>query len=70
MSTSLYLITNSKLTGNETKADWEIIASKLSKLNWDTTSYMNANNETIKEYGNWKYDVENEIDYTFNVDFS
>ena len=70
MATSLYLITNSKLTGKETQKDWERIVGKLDQLKMDTTSYVNAQNEIVKEYGSWSYDIEHEEEYlTFNVDF-
>ena len=69
MATSLYLITNSKLTGKETQKDWERIVGKLDQLKMDTTSYVNAQNEIVKEYGSWSYDIEHEEeDLTFNVD--
>ena len=70
MATSLYLITNSKLTGKETQKDWERIVGKLDQLKMDTTSYVNAQNEIVKEHGSWSYDIEHEEEYlTFNVDF-
>ncbi len=69
MATGLYLITNSKLTGKETQKDWERIVGKLDQLKMDTTSYVNAQNEIVKEYGSWSYDIEHEEeDLTFNVD--
>jgi len=71
MSTSLYLITNTKLTGNETKKDWDLILEKLKQLNFETTSYTNANFETIKETGDWRYEFDgNEADgFPFHVEF-
>ncbi len=69
MATGLYLITNSKLTGKETQKDWERIVDKLDQLKMDTTSYVNAQNEIVKEYGSWSYNIEHEEeDLTFNVD--
>lgn len=71
MATDLYLITNSKLTGKETQKDWGKIVSELDQLQIDTTSYINANNEIIKTYGSWSYEIElEEEDYPFNVDFN
>jgi len=58
MATSLYLITNSKLTGKETQKDWDRIVHELTQLQMNTTSYINAKNEIIKEYGNWSYELE------------
>ncbi|NLA24193.1 MAG: hypothetical protein GX879_04425 [Bacteroidales bacterium] len=70
MATRLYLITNSKLTGKETKNDWERIVCKLSELPMDTTSYINAKYEIIKEYGSWSYEIELEREaQPFNVNF-
>lgn len=71
MATSLSLITNSKLTGKETRKDWDRIVIELNQLQMDTTSYVNANNEIIKEYGSWCYEIEAEDeDFPFNVAFS
>ena len=71
MATSLYLITNSKLTVKEIQKDLDRIVNELNELQMDTTSCINANNEIIKEYGSWKYEIEQEEeDYPFNVDFS
>jgi hypothetical protein len=71
MGTSLYIITNSKLTGKETQKDWERISSELNQLQMDTTSFFNANSEIIKEYGSWSYDIEQEEGgLLFNVDFN
>jgi len=36
----------------------------------DTTSFINADNEIIKETGDWDYEVEEDPEYPFNVDFS
>lgn len=70
MGTSLHLITNSRLTGKETQKDWDKIVNELNQLKMDTTSYVNANNEIIKEYGHWDYEIEvEEEDLPFNVDF-
>jgi hypothetical protein len=70
VATSLYLITNSKLTGKETQKDWDRIVHELAQLQMDTTSYINAKNEIIKEYGNWSYEVEQqEEDRPIIVDF-
>lgn len=69
MSTNLYVITNSTLTGNETQEDWENIVKQLKKLNIDTTSFVNANNEIIKEYGNWCHRVDDDEDDPLNVSF-
>lgn len=70
MATSLYLITNSKLTGKETQNDWDRIVNELNQLNMDTTSFINAKNEIVKEYGSWSYEIEqDEEDLPFNVDF-
>lgn len=71
MATSLYLITDSKLTGKEDQNDWKKIIRDLNQLQMDTTSYVNAKNEIIKEYGSWSYEIEEEDeDIPFNVDFS
>ena len=35
----------------------------------DTTSYVNAKNEIIKEHGNWGFEIEEEEDFPFNVNF-
>ena len=69
MSTSLYLITNSKLSGNETEKDWEKMVSELSQLNLQTTSYVNENNHIIEQYGDWSYRIDNFEDDPFCVDF-
>lgn len=69
MATSLLLITNSKLTGKKTQKDWERIVDELEQLQLDTTSYVNAKNEIIKEQGNWSFEIEEEEDYPFNVNF-
>lgn len=69
MGTSLILITNSKLTGKETQKDWDRIVRELEQLQMDTTSYVNAKNEIIKEQGNWSFEIEEEEDYPFNVNF-
>lgn len=69
MATSLLLITNSKLTGKETQKDWDRIVRELEQLQMDTTSYVNAKNEIIKEHGNWGFEIEEEEDFPFNVNF-
>lgn len=70
MATSLYLITNSKLTGKETLKDWDRIASELYQLQLGTTSIVNEQNRIIKEYGGWTYEIEPQQDgVPFNVDF-
>ena len=69
MATSLYLITNSKLTGNETQSDWERIVNELRQLNMDTTSYLERG-RWVKETGDWNYEIEEEDkNYPFNVEF-
>lgn len=71
MSTTLYLITNSKLSGKESHKDWEQIVHELNQLNMDTTSYLNAQNERVKEHGDWSYRIEDkDEDFPFNVDFN
>lgn len=70
MATSLYLITNSKLTGKETPKEWDRIVGELNQLQIDTTSYVNVKNEFIKEYGSWSYKIEKEEEnLPFEVDF-
>lgn len=69
MATSLYLITNAKLSGKETEKDWENIVHELDKLGMDTTSFITAKNEIVKEYGSWEYEIEQIDDFPFNVDF-
>lgn len=69
MGTSLILITDSDLTGKETQKDWERIVDELEQLQLDTTSYVNAKNEIIKEHGNWSFEIEEEGNYPFNVNF-
>lgn len=61
MSTSLILITNSELTGKETTKDWEKILRELKALQMDTTTYVNANNERIKESGDWEIHIDADI---------
>jgi len=68
MATSLYLITNSKLTGNETQSDWNRIVNELQQLNMDTTSYFEKG-RLVKETGDWNYKIEEEGNNLFNVDF-
>lgn len=68
MGTSLYLITNSKLTGKETNEDWVRIVNKLQQLQMKTTSYFNSKHELIKEEGDWNYYIYEE-DAIFNVSF-
>lgn len=71
MATNLYLITNSKLTGKETKKDWERILNELEQLQMNTTTYSNINNEIIREEGSWDYEIElEEKDYPFNIYFN
>lgn len=71
MGTSLSILTNSKLTGNETIADCEVILKKLKNLKLTTTSYRNAKNETIKESGDWSYELFDEHEYLpFSIEFS
>ncbi len=69
MATSLYIITNSKLTGNETESDWKSIVKKLNDLNFGTISIVNAEGQIIKKNGNWDFEVEKDEDTPFNVDF-
>lgn len=69
MATSLYLITNSKLTGKEKQDDWNRIVRELNQLKMNTTSYVNGKNEIIKEYGSWTYNIEEDEDIPFNVAF-
>ncbi|MFN2262288.1 MAG: hypothetical protein ABR595_09520 [Psychroflexus sp.] len=69
MSTSLYLITNSKLSGNETEKDWKRIVHELTKLNLSTTSYANAENHIVKEYGDWSYRIDNFEDEPLSIEF-
>lgn len=58
------------MTGKETQKDWDRIVIELNQLQMDTTSIVNANNEIIKEYGSWSYEIEAEDeDFPFNVDF-
>lgn len=70
MGTSLLLLTNSKLTGNETKNDWDRIISQLEQLQLGVASYLNANHEYVEETGSWEYFIELEGKNTpFNVEF-
>lgn len=70
MATSLYLITNSKLTGSETQKDWERIVYELNKMQMTTTSYLDANYKFIKEYGSWSYEIEpEEVIFLSNENF-
>lgn len=71
MATSLYMITNAKLTGKETQKDWQRIVAELQNLQMDTISYFNADNEYIQQKGHWEYQIESEIDrkLPFCVDF-
>ena len=58
------------MTGKETHKDWDRIVSELNQLQMDTTSHVNGQDEIIKEYGSWSYDIElEEEDFPFNVDF-
>ena len=74
MATSLYLITNSKLTGKEIHKDWDRIVNQLEELKMDTTFYVNAKNEIIKQHGSWSYEIDPEDeadeDFPFNVYFT
>lgn len=70
MGTSLYLITNTKLSGNETKKDWELLLQKLKSLKLETTSYVAANNQILKGYGDWEYKINNYEDEPFSVEFT
>jgi hypothetical protein len=69
MGTSLYLITNSKLTGNETQKDWDSILDALKKLNLEKCSYINENKEIIKETGEWYYQILDEEEMPYNICF-
>jgi hypothetical protein len=70
MATSLLLISNTKVKGKEDSKDWERMVRELDGLNMSTTSYVNAQNEVIKEYGTWRYEVQEEEDeIPFTVDF-
>jgi hypothetical protein len=65
MGTDLYAITNSKLTGKETKADWDRILDALKALKLETTSIVGVD-EIIKEEGDWEYEID-PYDEFFNV---
>ncbi|GGF72946.1 hypothetical protein [Wenyingzhuangia marina] len=69
MGTSLYLITNTKLTGEETKKDWNLILEKLKELNLEYTSLIKADGTILKESGDWNYKVNNYKDEPFSVEF-
>ncbi|MFZ4797118.1 MAG: hypothetical protein ACOYMA_06460 [Bacteroidia bacterium] len=69
MGTSLYLITNSKLTGNETQKDWDGILESLKNLNLETNSYLNEKNETVKETGEWYYHIIDEEEMPYHICF-
>ena len=69
MGTSLFLITNAKLTGKETKENWDRIMGELAALRMNTTSCVDANNQIIKEHGNWSYYIDTYEDTAFSVEF-
>ncbi len=76
MSTSLYAITNSKLTGKETVKDYELIVEKLKALKLGKTSHIEytniakGKNKTIKEKGDWNYQIEEKNEYfPYSVSF-
>ncbi len=69
MGTSLYLITNSKLTGNETQKDWDSILGALKNLNLETSSYINERNEIIKESGDWYYQIIDDNEMPYHISF-
>ena len=69
MGTSLYLITNSKLTGNETQKDWDSILEAFKNLNLETSSYRNERNEIIKETGEWYYQIIDDSEMPYNISF-
>lgn len=58
MGTSLFILTNSKLNGNEREADWERIRNQLVALNWEQTSIY-QNGKYIQETGEWVYYLNN-----------
>lgn len=73
MSTSLYILTNSKLKGDETSADFDNILSKLKELKLGKTSYVGSKGNLIQEIGDWSYEIEEdneELEIIYNVSFN
>ena len=73
MSTSLYIITNSKLKGDETSADFDNILSQLKELNLCKTFYEAPKGQLIQEIGDWSYEIEEdneELEIIYNVSFN
>jgi len=72
MSTSLYAITNAKLTGQETKAHWNKILEQLRNSNIrHCVSLDKKTNEYIPDEGDWEYRIDAATTYSpFEVYFS
>jgi len=68
MSTSLYAITNSKFTGNETEKDWNQILVKLKSLNWERT-YRYSKGKYVQESGDWSYSMNDNPELSFLAEF-
>jgi hypothetical protein len=66
MSNTLYAITNAKLPSNHGEKYYNAILNKLINLNWDTTS-INLPSGPKKEYGEWSYYIENEVDMPYSL---
>jgi hypothetical protein len=68
MATDLFMITNTKLSGNENTETWENILSELKKLKLSNTRFINDKHQLEYHTGDWEYEINDTITPP-NVDF-
>lgn len=70
MGTSLYLITNAKLSGKENTKDWDSILGELKAIDMNRSQYFNDDGKLVYDEGDWEYYIEEENeDFPFSVHF-
>lgn len=69
MGTTLYAITNASLQGKNNPKDWDRILEQLKNARLNTTSDVDAHGDLIKEHGDWAYELEEDLEMPFSVDF-